>query len=301
MPQAASMLVDVGVYLDHCRMEKGLSANSLDAYQRDLERFAAWVSKEEGAASAPPGTEGLRRYVDHLYRNGLSARSVARHLSALRGFYGFLAGQEKVERDATAFLRTPKLWRTIPKSLNLNDINSLIEAPNESVPHGLRDRAMLELLFASGLRVSELCALELQDLDPHFGVLRVTGKGGKQRIVPVNRPALKTIDRYLATARPALLKGRGSRFLFLSRRGGRLTRQAVWKNLLAYGKKAGIFHGLSPHVLRHSFATHLLEGGADLRSVQTLLGHAGIATTEIYTHVSGSRLRQTVDRHHPRA
>jgi integrase/recombinase XerD len=198
-------------------------------------------------------------------------------------------------------LRTPRQWQKIPKFLNLEEIDRIIAAPDSSRPTGLRDFAMLELLYATGLRVSELCRLGVGDLNLDLGVLRTTGKGNKQRLVPVGKDAVRAVEKYLANGRGALLKGRASRYLFITARGGCLTRQAFWKLLAGYGRKVGIFQGLSPHVFRHSFATHLLEGGADLRSVQVMLGHADISTTQIYTHVMRSRLRDTVEKHHPRA
>jgi integrase/recombinase XerD len=231
----------------------------------------------------------------------LSSRSIARHLTTLRNFYGFLLREGLVESDPTEHLRTPKQWQTIPKFLNLEEIDRIIAVPNSSRPTGLRDRAMLELLYATGLRVSELCRLGVGDLNLDLGVLRTTGKGNKQRLVPVGKEAIRAVEDYLANGRGALLKGRASRYLFITARGGCLTRQAFWKLLAGYGRKVGIFHGLTPHVLRHSFATHLLEGGADLRSVQVMLGHADISTTQIYTHVMRSRLRDTIEKHHPRA
>jgi integrase/recombinase XerD len=198
-------------------------------------------------------------------------------------------------------LATPKHWQTIPKFLNLVDIERLIGSPDERRPTGLRDRAMLELLYATGLRVSELCHLGRHDVNVEMGFLKTTGKGNKQRMVPVGGPALAAVERYVNEARERILKGRASRYLFVTARGGCLTRQAFWKLLAGYGRKVGIFHDLTPHVMRHSFATHLLEGGADLRSVQVMLGHADISTTQVYTHVVRARLRQTMDEHHPRA
>ena len=243
----------------------------------------------------------LRLYLDHLYQSGLSSRSVARHLTTLRNFYGFLLREGLIASDPTEHLRTPKQWQTIPKFLNLQQIDKIIQAPDTSRPTGLRDRAMLELLYATGLRVSELCHLGMSDLNCDQAVLRTMGKGNKQRLVPVGREAIQAVEAYVRGGRGALLKGRASRYLFVTARGGCLTRQAFWKLLAGYGRQSGIFHGLTPHILRHSFATHLLEGGADLRSVQVMLGHADISTTQIYTHVMRSRLRDTVDRHHPRA
>jgi len=283
-------------FLNFCRIEKGLSENSLQAYSTDLSKFLTFLGTGDGLGTV----ERLRDYLDHLSKTGLSTRSVARHLTTLRSFYGFLLREGAIAQDPTEHLRSPRQWQTIPKFLNLKDIEKLLEAIDTTRPTGRRDRAMLELLFAAGLRVSELCRLGLSDLDPQFGIVRTLGKGNKQRLVPVGKSALAAVAEYQQSARPALLKGRASRYLFVTARGGCLTRQAFWKLLAGYGRKAGIFHGLSPHVMRHSFATHLLEGGADLRSVQIMLGHSDISTTQIYTHVMRSRLRETVQKH-PRA
>ncbi len=299
MPGVDTISGQVQAYLDFCRIEKGLAENSLAAYRRDLEKFTAFLGDQcEGQL---PGPEGMGRYIDSLYRSGLASRSIARHLATLRGFCGFLLREGAIVEDPTAFLVAPKQWTNLPKYLNSSQINKLVEAPKNAKLTGVRDRAMLELLYAAGLRVSELCQVELSDLNPEMGVLRITGKGGKQRIVPVGRTALQSVSQYLESARPGLLRGRASRYLFVTARGGRLTRQAFWKLLAVHGRQAGIFHGLTPHVMRHTFATHLLEGGADLRSVQTMLGHADISTTQIYTHVLRSRLKKTVEEHHPRA
>jgi len=284
-------------FLDFCRLEKGLANNSLAAYTADLAKFSAFFQAPEEI----PSKDQLPAYVDHLYAARLSQRSIARHVTTLRNFYAFLLREGHVETDMTPYLRHPRQWQTIPKFLNLQEIERLIAAPDECRPEGVRDRAMLELLYAAGLRVSELCRVGVGDLDLAYGILRTMGKGGKQRLVPVGKSAIRAVEAYLANARPALLKGRSSRYLFITARGGCLTRQAFWKLLAAHGKKAGIFRGLTPHVLRHSFATHLLEGGADLRSVQAMLGHADISTTQIYTHVMRSRLKETVEKHHPRA
>jgi integrase/recombinase XerD len=269
----------------------------LEAYLSDLSRFSAFF----GPVTGLPGTEEIGPYLDRLTSDGLGGRSVGRHLTTLRNFYGFLLREGIVKDDPTEHLRSPKAWHTIPKFLNLEDIEKLIAAPDTTRPTGLRDRAMLQLLYASGLRVSELCRLGMSDLNLDLGVLRTTGKGNKQRLVPVGKEAVRAVEDYRRDGRGALLKGRASRYLFITARGGCLTRQAFWKLLAGYGRKVGIFHGLTPHVLRHSFATHLLEGGADLRSVQVMLGHADISTTQIYTHVMRSRLRDTVRKHHPRA
>ena len=297
MRDAASLSAQMTAFLDFCRIEKGLTVNSVSAYRLDLERFAAFLKGQTGV----PGTEGLRQYIDSLYRCGMAGRSIARHITTLRNFYGFLLERGAIAEDPTILLASPRQWQSLPKYLNKQEVEKLIAAPEPSQPRGLRDRAMLEFLYATGVRVSELCKIQVLDLEMNHGFVRVMGKGRKQRIVPVGRAAVAAVGEYLENGRPKLLKARRSPYLFVTARGGAMTRQAFWKLLGAYGKKAGIFHDLTPHVIRHSFATHLLEGGADLRSVQTMLGHADISTTQIYTHVLRSRLRSVVDEHHPRA
>jgi integrase/recombinase XerD len=297
MAESLELRGQITAFLNFCRIEKGLSTNSLSAYSADLSKFSAFRGDSPGIQ----GLEELRHYIDHLYQCKLGNRSIARHLTTLRCFYGFLLREGIIESDPTQLLRSPRQWQTIPKFLNLEDIERLVDAPDSARPTGLRDRAMLQLLYATGLRVSELCRVGMGDLNMEVGVLRTTGKGNKQRLVPTGQAAIRAVEEYVTNGRPSLLKGRSSRYLFVTARGGRLTRQAFWKLLAIHGKKAGIFRGLTPHVLRHSFATHLLEHGADLRSVQVMLGHADISTTQIYTHVMRSRLRDTVQKHHPRA
>ena len=287
----------IQAFLNFCRVEKGLSVNTANSYLFDLERFNAFLGNRQD----PPEIEDLRLHLDGLYQSGLSSRSVARHVTTLRNFFGFLLREGEISSDPSEHLGTPRQWQRIPKYLNLQDIEKLIGAPDASRPLGLRDRAMLHVLYATGLRVSELCRVGMSDLNLEMGVLRTMGKGNKQRLVPVGKPAIQAVRDYLESGRSALLKQRASRYLFVTGRGGCLTRQAFWKLLAGYGRKTGIFHGLTPHVLRHSFATHLLEGGADLRSVQVMLGHSDISTTQIYTHVMRSRLRHVVEQHHPRA
>ncbi|MBM3775532.1 MAG: site-specific tyrosine recombinase XerD [Acidobacteria bacterium] len=300
----------VAAFLAYCRLEKGLSANTLDAYSRDLKDFQAFC-RTGGAKEAELATSGkagacareaeyLRAYLDHLYRRRLSARSIARRVSVLRGYSAFLLRDGHREWDPAEQLRAPKQWQTIPKYLNVQDIERIAAAPDTSRPEGLRNRAMIQLLYASGLRVSELCGLRLQNVDFEAAIVRATGKGNRQRLVPVAPEALASLRIYLAGGRPPLLKQRASPYLFVTSRGGQMTRQAFWKLLAICGRRAGIFRGLTPHVLRHSFATHMLEGGADLRSLQAMLGHADISTTQIYTHVARSRLRSALEQHHPR-
>jgi len=298
MQNAAPFSAELASFLDYCRIEKGLAENSLAAYRRDLRRFLDY--HHASAGQAPVGEANLGGYLDSLYRAGLASRSIARHLSTLRRFYSFLLREGAVASDPTELLPTPKQWSNLPKYLNIEQIDRLIAAAQGNKPTQMRDRAMLELLYASGLRVSELCSLELSDINLEFGVLRVTGKGGKQRMVPVGSKAVAAVRAYLDHARAGLLKGRGSAYLFVTARGGKLTRQGFWKLLAANGKRAGIFRGLTPHVIRHSFATHLLEGGADLRSVQTMLGHADISTTQIYTHIDPGTIVETHRKFFPR-
>lgn len=286
-------------FLAFCRMEKGLSRNSLDAYSHDLCDFQNYTDPLTGGDF--PGSAVLKDWINHLYGQDLSSRSIARRLSAIRGFFHFVVGEGKVAVDPTEDLCSPKQWSTLPKFLNREQIEKLIAAPDCGKPSGIRDRAMLELLYATGIRVTELTQLRTSNLDTGLGLIRVTGKGNKQRIVPVHATALRAVADYTSLGRLQLLGEKVSPYLFVTARGGPMTRQAFWASVKVNGKKAGIFHNLSPHVLRHTFATHLLDGGADLRSVQTMLGHADLSTTEIYTHVVRSRLRDTLDRHHPRA
>ena len=285
-------------YLTHARLEKGLSANTLENYRRDLNRYTAHALKKFG--DELPSAEIVRSHLDTLYEAQLNSRSISRHLTSLRGFTLFLQRERILDSDPVGTIALPRQWRKLPKRLSLDEVELLTAAPDASTPTGLRDRAMLELLYASGPRVTELCRLEMRNLDLDMGLIRVTGKGNKQRLIPFAPSAAAAIAAYLGNGRPALLKGRPSPFLFVTARGGPLTRQAFWHIISLAGRKAGIAQKLTPHLLRHTFATHLLEGGAGLRSVQTMLGHADISTTQIYTHVLPSRLRSTIERHHPR-
>jgi integrase/recombinase XerD len=287
----------VKAFLDFCRVEKGLAVNSIHSYQLDLIRLSSNLGIPEGKASPAD----LAGHVESLYRAGLSARTIARHVTTLRNFYSFLTREGEIDRDPAEHLSLPRQWSTLPKYLNRDEVERLLTAPSAGKPAGTRDRAMLELLYATGLRVTELCRLDISAVEHDLGVLRVIGKGNKQRIVPFGEAAGEAVERYLTHGRPLLLKGRASRFLFVTARGSAMTRQAFWKLLRGHGRKAGIFRNLTPHVIRHSFATHMVEGGADLRSVQIMLGHADISTTQVYTHVARGRLRQIVDQHHPRA
>jgi integrase/recombinase XerD len=297
MQSVASISAHTASFLDFCRIEKGLSRTTIEAYNADLKRFAGSLHPGDQLSSK----ECIQRHIDGLYQARLAPRSIARHLATLRNFYKYMLETGAVTADPAATLAAPGQWQSLPKYLNKKQIDGLLGSCDQSKPNGLRDRAMLEFLYATGLRVSELCHVRVSQLELNMGYVRVVGKGNKHRIVPVGKAALRAVERYLSGGRAALLKGRASAFLFVTNRGGAMTRQAFWKLLAGYGKRAGIFRDLTPHVLRHTFATHLLEGGADLRSVQSMLGHADISTTQIYTHVMRSRLRRAVDEHHPRA
>lgn len=288
----------IDVFLDHLRVERALARNTIEAYASDLAKLAAFC--EEQGVARPDELSGplLSQFLVHLDRAGMGARSAARHLSAVRGFCKFLVRERMVSADPTALLAHPKLARRLPKVLTLEEILRLLDAPDVTRDRGIRDRAMLSLMYASGLRVSELCSLRLSEVDTVRGFVRVTGKGGKHRLVPFGEVALEDLAKY-GPVRAKWATSTGA--IFVSPRGKTLTRQGFWKIVLRYARRAGITKPVSPHKLRHSFATHLLEHGADLRSVQAMLGHASVATTEIYTHVTPGHLRRVFDRSHPRA
>jgi integrase/recombinase XerD len=288
----------VRTFLQCCRTEKGLSSNTLDGYRRDLDRLLASLADTPVQAVT---IDQLRCHFDMLRAGGLSNRSLARHLSTIRSLFAFLHRGGEIQANPAELLSAPRPERSLPKYLNRQHVEALLERCDPNSLTALRNQAMFELLYATGLRVSELVQLRMGDFDASSQVVKVIGKGNKQRMVPLGRSARSAVDRYLSQVRPLLLKGRQSAYLFVTSRGGRMTRQGFWKLLRLQGLALGMFRPPSPHVLRHTFATHLLEGGADLRSVQAMLGHADIGTTEVYTHVMRSRLRSTVDQHHPRA
>jgi integrase/recombinase XerD len=291
----------VASFLTHVKVEKGLSPNTVAAYQRDLNKFQVFAQKRKLALEGV-GRDDLVDFLAGLYRDELDSKSVARHLVTLRNFFRFAQAQELITSDPSLNLESPKIRRALPGYLKVEDVDRLLAQPDAKTPYGLRDRAMLEVLYSTGLRVSELIGLRVSDLDAKVGCIRCVGKGDKERIVPAGRKALGMVEKYLRDARPKLLaKGVSSTALFVNRRGTPLSRVGVWKILSTYGKQAGLRVALTPHMLRHSFATHLLERGADLRSVQLMLGHADISTTQIYTHVVEERLKQIYKAHHPRA
>ncbi len=287
------------IYLDFLTVEKGLAPNSLAAYRRDLRHFGHFLQDQSLELS---GVERLHlvRYFQSLRSAGISARSVARALAAIRGLFRFLSTEKHLERDPTENLENPKLWSSLPRTLHATEIEALLRAPDVSSSAGLRDRAMLELLYATGLRVSELIHVKLEDLVMDAGFLRTIGKGSKERIVPFGDSAKEAMLDYIERGRSSFQK-HGDPHLFLTNRGRPMSRQLFWMNIVRYARQAGIEVHISPHVLRHSFATHLLENGADLRSVQMMLGHADISTTQIYTHISRARLQKLYDAYHPRA
>ncbi len=287
-------------YLNHLSLERGLAAKSIDSYAGDLRRYAHHLA--EGGADQPAlvTRERLVSFLEELGRYGLSPATMARTISAVRGFHRFLLSEGLAENDPSENIEAPRLRRKLPEVLEVPEVEALLEQPDTAKPPGLRDRAMLELMYACGLRVSELLSLREFDLFFSQGFVRCLGKGSKERLVPAGRAARTWVTRYLDGARPALAQGKPSDRLFINARGGPLSRMGFWKLLKKYAAKAGIKKRVHPHILRHSFATHLLEGGADLRSVQEMLGHADISTTQIYTHVDREYLKEVHRQFHPR-
>jgi integrase/recombinase XerD len=292
-------------YLEHLRVERRLAAHTLESYARDLRALAAFAAGEDTAVNALD-RRGLEAFVRQQMSGGLSPRSVARAVAAVRGFYRFLVIDQRLAVNPADDLRPPRAWPALPKFLSLEDVDRLIAAPDTATPLGLRDRAMLELLYATGMRVSELVGVRPVDLhlDAHY--LTCIGKGSKERLIPIGEQATVWVQRYQRESRPVLVRRartarpHGAARLFVNLRGGPLSRVGFWKIVKSHGRRAGIRGSISPHVLRHSFATHLLERGADLRAIQMMLGHADLSTTQIYTHVLEARLRTVYDRFHPR-
>lgn len=285
-------------FVDQLWLEDGLARNTLESYRRDLSQLGDWLEKR-GMALPQASIQDLQDYLA-VRAAATKSRSVARLIASLRRFYRYLMREGKITTDPTLLLDSPKLPRSLPKSMTEEEVINLLKAPNEAELLGLRDRAMLETLYATGLRVSELVNLKVSEVSISDGVLRATGKGSKTRLVPLGEEALDWLSRYMKEARQGILDGQLSDSMFVTQRGGPMTRQAFWYIIKRYAVQAGIRKPLSPHVLRHAFATHLLNHGADLRVVQMLLGHADISTTQIYTHVARERLKQLHAKHHPR-
>ena len=287
-------------FIDALWMEHGLSKHTLSAYQSDLKGLSKWSAAGQASELLLLDKVDLQAYLAYRFEQGIQARSTARMLSTFRRFYQYLIRENQLSSDPSALLESPKLGRPLPKTMSEREVEALLEVPDIDDPLGLRDRAMLELIYATGLRVSELVGLEIYGANLQQGVVRVTGKGSKERLVPMGEEALSWIDHYLKNARADLLGVAISDKLFVTRRGGGMTRQTFWHMIKRYAQRAGISSTLSPHVLRHAFATHLLNHGADLRVVQMLLGHSDLSTTQIYTHIAKERLKDLHAQHHPR-
>jgi len=295
-----SLSPSVDAFLAMAAVEKGLSKNTLDAYGRDLAKFLSYLDAQRIASWRDVDAARIRAFIASLRAAGLGSRSIARHAVSVRRLFSFLESEEQIQTNSMPEVLLPAAPRKLPHALSSEDIAKLLAQPDPSSALGARDQAMLELLYATGLRVSELVALEMRNVSFQGDYLTVKGKGSKVRPVPFGRWARERLDRYLKQARPRLLKGKPSPFVFTNRSGKRMTRQGFWKLIRHYALAAGIGKRVTPHTLRHSFATHLLEGGADLRAVQAMLGHADISTTQIYTHVDGARLKKVHQEYHPR-
>ena len=287
-------------FCDTLWLEDGLSRNTLESYRRDLRQFGAWLERREGQRLAAAEHADIQDYLGYLYARKTRASSAARVLSSLKRFYRYLVRSGKSAVDPTLRIEAPTLPRRLPKTLTEADVENLIAAPDVDAPLGLRDKAMLETLYASGLRVSELVTLKTVQVSHDMGVVRVIGKGSKERLVPLGEEALQWLRRYMEEGRPAILAGKMTDDLFVTPRGSAMTRQAFWQLIKRYAARAALGKPISPHTLRHAFATHLINHGADLRVVQLLLGHSDISTTQIYTHVARERLKQLHAKHHPR-
>lgn len=287
-------------FLHYLTVEKGLSKNTIEAYSQDLNRFIGYLEEKGMKEMGEVSKVEIRGFILSLKKMGLSSKTQARVLISIRGFFRFLNEEALLKANPAEEIESPKIAKTLPETLSLNEVERLLEQPDPKRSQGMRDRAMLEILYATGMRVSELIRLRIDHVHLEAGYVLLYGKGSKERIVPIGQEAMRWVQAYLREARQQLLKERESPFLFVNRSGRPMSRQQFWKSIKAYGRKALIQKRITPHLLRHSFASHLLERGADLRSVQLMLGHVDIATTQIYTHVTGERLKRIHQRYHPR-
>jgi len=290
----------IDTFMNYLSVEKGLAGNTISSYRRDLNFYVDFLEKNRVSALSLSSKNDVINFMLNQKDAGIAANSVSRRLTAIRVFYRFLAREKILKTDPTSLIDSPKLWKKIPEALSLAEIEALISQPNLRYIQGIRDRAILEVMYATGMRVSEAVNLKVDGVNLDIGFIRCIGKGNKERIIPLGKKAIESIQRYLENSRPKFLKTKESPFLFISRLGAKISRQSFWKLIKKYALSAGIKKPMKPHILRHSFATHLLERGADLRSVQEMLGHSNISTTQIYTHINKDRLKAIHRSFHPR-
>lgn len=291
----------VNEFIQYLAVERGLAQNTLESYGRDLRQFHAYLEHGQLDFIKDSNRNTILSYLNNLQNKGRAVSTISRNLAAIKSFYQYLVRERYLDKDPAAHLESPKLEKKLPKILSINEVEELLKQPNTFLPTGLRDKAMLELLYATGIRVSELISLNISDINLDMGYIKCYGKGAKERIVPLGSIAAKCVQEYINRGRGKLVRTYDEAALFVNHHGNRLTRQGFWKIIKKYSQEANINKEITPHTLRHSFATHLLENGADLRSVQEMLGHADISTTQIYTHVTKNRLKEVYDKTHPRA
>jgi integrase/recombinase XerD len=290
----------IETFLDYLSVERGLSRNTIIAYRKDLNDYVSFLNQRHINALSGTKRDDVTNFMLFQKDRNISANSIARQIAAIKVFYRFLVRERVLKSDPTNLLDSPKLWKKIPETLSVNEVTALLDAPNSRTTQATRDKAILETLYATGMRVSEAVNLRLDNVNLDIGFLRCLGKGNKERVIPLGKKAIGALRRYLEAGRPKLLKNKESEFLFLNRFGKKISRQSLWKIIKLYARQARIKKPIRPHILRHSFATHLLERGADLRSVQEMLGHANISTTQIYTHINKERLKTIHRMFHPR-
>jgi len=291
----------VNEFINYLSVERGLAQNTLESYGRDLRQFEAYMNSTHKDLIKDSNRATILEYLNTLQSKGRAVSTISRNLAAIKSFYQYLVREKYIDKDPAANVESPKLEKKLPKILTISEVEELLKQPNVSTPNGIRDKAMLELLYATGIRVSELISLNISDVNLDMGYVKCFGKGSKERIVPLGSIAAKCVQEYLNKGRPKLVRTYDEPALFVNHHGNRLTRQGFWKIIKKYAQEANINKPITPHTLRHSFATHLLENGADLRSVQEMLGHADISTTQIYTHITKSHLKEVYDKTHPRA